>query len=303
MPPISPTSLPLAPEIPNALTVDVEDYFQVSAFAERVTRQDWDKYECRVEANTDRILAIFDEASVQGTFFILGWVAERYPDLVKRIHSAGHEIASHGYWHQLVYDLTPEEFAKDISDSKDAISNACGVEATAYRAPSFSITPRSEWALDILIEQGFTLDSSIFPIKGHDRYGFPDAPKHIHRTERENGSLLEFPPTSGSLGPLPVPIGGGYFRLFPLALTLRAIKQVRDIIGPAMFYIHPWEIDPDQPKIQGAGAKSSFRHYVNLGKTAEKLRRMITRHSFAPVKNILSTPFYAEQQAPARLGD
>ncbi|MEC8558012.1 MAG: XrtA system polysaccharide deacetylase [Planctomycetota bacterium] len=288
MPPTSLPSLPLTAGVPNALTVDVEDYFQVSAFADRVTLQDWDKYECRVEANTDRILEIFDQASVQGTFFILGWVAERYPGLVKRIHAAGHEIASHGYWHQLVYDLTPEEFAKDISDSKDAIANACGAEATAYRAPSFSITPRSEWALDILIEQGFTLDSSIFPIKGHDRYGFPDAPKHIHTIERENESLIEFPPTSGSLGPLPVPIGGGYFRLFPLALTLRAIEQVRNSIGPGMFYIHPWEIDPNQPKIQGASAKSRFRHYANLRKTSEKLRRMITKHSFAPIRNILS---------------
>ena len=273
--------------IPNALTVDVEDYFQVSAFADRVCRKDWDKYECRVEGNTDRILSIFDEAQVQATFFILGWVAERYPGLVRRIAASGHEIASHGYWHQLVYDLTPEEFAKDILDSKNAITSACGLEVAAYRAPSFSITPRSEWALDILIEQGIVLDSSIFPIKGHDRYGFPDAPKHIHTIERGNGSLIEFPPTFGSFGAMPVPIGGGYFRLFPLVLTLRAIAQVRNTIGPAMFYIHPWEIDPNQPKIHGAAIKSRFRHYVNLKQTTKKLARLTSNASFAPVAEVL----------------
>ena len=195
------------------MSVDVEDYFQVSAFADRVCRKDWDKYECRVEANTDRLLSIFASAEVQGTFFILGWIAERYPALVKRIATAGHEIASHGYWHQLVYDLSPDEFAADITASCEAIHNACGVEVTAYRAPSFSIVPRSRWALDILAEKGFTIDSSIFPIAGHDRYGDPDAPKSIHVIETAHGSITEFPPTAGNIGRLPLPIGGGYFPL------------------------------------------------------------------------------------------
>ena len=154
----------MANKILNCMSVDVEDYFQVSAFADRVCRKDWDKYECRVETNTDRLLAIFASAEVQATFFILGWVAERYPALVRRIAAAGHEIASHGYWHQLVYDLTPDEFEKDIVDSKEAIHNACGIEVTAYRAPSFSIVPRSRWAIGILAKNGFTVDSSIFPI-------------------------------------------------------------------------------------------------------------------------------------------
>ena len=216
--------------ITNCLTVDVEDYFQVSAFADRVSRKDWDKYECRVEANTDRLLAIFYEAEVLGTFFVLGWVAERYPGLVRRIAAAGHEIASHGYWHQLVYDLSPEEFDQDIRDSKDAIHNACGIEVAAYRAPSFSIVPRSRWALGVLAKNGFTVDSSIFPIAGHDRYGDPDAPKAIHTIETDYGPIIEFPPTAGRINlgikRFPLPIGGGYFRLFPLRLTQFAINQV-----------------------------------------------------------------------------
>ena len=179
--------------IPNALTVDVEDYFQVSAFADRVCRKDWDKYECRVEGNTDRLLSIFDEAQVQATFFILGWVAERNPGLVRRIAASGHEVASHGYWHQLVYDLTPEEFAKDISDSRDAIHNACGIEVDTYRAPSFSIVPQSRWALQILTEQGYAYDSSIFPIAGHDRYGDPTAPKSVHVIETPAGKDYRIP--------------------------------------------------------------------------------------------------------------
>lgn len=273
---------------PNCLTVDVEDYFQVSGFADRICRRDWDNYECRVEDNTNRLLSIFDESGVLATFFILGWVAERYPSLVRRIAAHGHEIASHGYWHQLVYDLTPEEFEKDIRDSKDSIHNACGIEVTAYRAPSFSIVPRSRWALDVLAEQGFTIDSSIFPIAGHDRYGDPDSPKTIHSIETSHGKITEFPPTAGRLGRFPVPIGGGYFRLFPLSLTQWAINQVNQTNGPAMFYTHPWEFDPDQPRIAGASRKTRFRHYVGLRHTESKIRKMLKRVRFGNIAEVLS---------------
>lgn len=273
--------------VSNCLTVDVEDYFQVSAFADRVCRKNWSNYESRIEANTDRLLAIFDSAEVRGTFFILGWIAERYPGLVRRIATAGHEIASHGYWHQLVYDLTPAEFERDIVSSRDAIHNACGVEVTAYRAPSFSIVPRSRWALEILVANGFRVDSSIFPIKGHDRYGDPSAPREIHKIDTPHGSIIEFPPTAGECGRFPVPIGGGYFRLFPLRLTQLAIDQIRKQDRPAMLYLHPWEIDPDQPRLGGLSRKSRFRHYVGLKKTESKLRRLLDSHTFLPMSEIL----------------
>lgn len=278
----------LPASIPNALSVDVEDYFQVSAFADRVCRRDWDKYECRVEANTDKLLSLFDECGVRGTFFVLGWVAERYPDLVRRIAHAGHELASHGYWHQLVYDLTPEEFAKDIADSKDAIADASGIEVTAYRAPSFSIVEKSLWALDILAENGIRIDSSIFPISGHDRYGMADAAREIHDIETESGTLLEFPPSAWSRGPVHLPIGGGYFRLFPLKLTCRAIEAVRHAGRPAMFYTHPWEFDPDQPKMQGLKKGTRFRHYVGLARTQSRLQSMLSRFPFGTMSDSIS---------------
>ncbi len=264
----------------NALTVDVEDYFQVSAFAQRINRHDWEKLDCRVETNTDKLLSIFDRHEVRGTFFILGWVADRYPDLVKRIHLAGHEIASHGYWHQLVYDLKPESFAEDLRSSRDAIASACGVEVTAYRAPSFSITERSWWAMEVLAENGFNTDSSVFPISGHDRYGVPDAKKEIHDIETSQGNIREFPPTAWSVGRFPVPVGGGYFRLFPLTLTSQAISAINREGRPAMFYTHPWEFDPDQPRLSGLTRKTKFRHYVGLRRTSQRLSAMLSRHNF-----------------------
>lgn len=274
-------------QVLNAFTVDVEDYFQVSAFEHRIRRCDWDRMESRVVRFTDRLLSLLDDVSVRGTFFVLGWVAERYPDLVKRIATAGHEIASHGYWHRLVYELTPEEFADDIASSVDAITNACGVRPTAYRAPSFSITQRSLWALDILVEQGFKLDSSIFPISGHDRYGMPSAKKEIHRLETTAGSLCEFPPSLGRVAGLSIPIGGGYFRLLPCNLTLAAVSSVQRRQQPAMFYIHPWEIDPEQPIIDGVGWKSRFRHRVGLRHTEAKLRKLLKSRAFDCIEKVL----------------
>ena len=273
--------------ISNAVTVDVEDYFQVAAFNHRVCRSTWDKLECRVEANTDVLLSILEQAGVRATFFVLGWIADRYPKLIQRIAAGGHELASHGYWHQLVYELTPDEFAADIRRSKDAIASATGIAVTAYRAPSFSITERSDWALGILAELGFQVDSSIFPIRGHDLYGHPQAQRKIHDIETPSGTIREFPPSVGSFGPSPVPIGGGYFRLFPLKLTMRSIDSLHQAGQPAMFYTHPWEYDPAQPRIGGVGWKSRFRHYVGLRRTKPRLIKMLQRYRFDTVSAVL----------------
>lgn len=271
------------------MTIDVEDYFQVSGFAERICRRTWDRYECRVETNTNRLLSLLEDVHVRGTFFVLGWVADRYPELIRRIARAGHELASHGYWHQLVYELTPEEFAADIVRSRDAIATASGIQVDAYRAPSFSIVQRSLWALDLLAEHGFKTDSSIFPISGHDRYGVPDANKEIHDIETPHGPICEFPPSAWSRPPLHLPIGGGYFRLFPLRLTTAAINGVRRQGRPAMFYIHPWELDIAQPRINGISRKTRFRHYVGLQHTEKRLRRFCQSHSFDTMSAVIQS--------------
>jgi polysaccharide deacetylase family protein (PEP-CTERM system associated) len=268
------------------LTVDVEDYFQVSAFEHRVARDDWDSMECRVEANTDRLLQLFADCDVHGTFFILGWVAERYPSLVQRIAAAGHELASHGFWHRLVYDLSPDEFRRDIRDSRRAIADAAGVEVTAYRAPSFSITKQSLWALDVLVEEGFTIDSSIFPIH-HDRYGIPGARTDIHVLQTASGPITEIPPSVWQTPLGNVPIGGGYFRLFPLSLTRRAIHGIQSFGRPAMLYLHPWEIDPEQPRIEGVGVRSRFRHYIGLHRTEPRLRCILQSEHFSPIGQLV----------------
>ncbi len=275
-------------QVPFVFSVDVEDYFQVSAFESRVSRKNWDKYESRVTGSTVRLLDLLDRHRVRGTFFILGWVADRFPGLIKQIHQAGHELASHGYWHQLVYNLTQEEFAEDIRKSQDAIGAATGVTVTAYRAPSFSIVERSLWALDTLIDQGFTVDSSIFPISGHDRYGIPGAKREIHQLQRPNGQITEFPMTAGQVGPVRFPIGGGYFRIFPLTLSRLALASFEHRRQPAMFYIHPWEVDPDQPRMEGAGLKSRLRHYTGLGRTLAKLDKLLRRYHFCSMSEVLA---------------
>jgi polysaccharide deacetylase family protein (PEP-CTERM system associated) len=252
-----------------------------------VSIADWDKYECRVEANTEKILTILDQQHVRGTFFILGWVADRYPELVRRIQHAGHEIASHGYWHQLIYNQSPEEFAADIAKSKDAISSITGQPVTAYRAPSFSIVERSLWALDVLVDQGITLDSSVFPVSGHDLYGIAGARKEIHQLETKQGSITEFPPSAAKLGKLSIPIGGGYFRLLPFSVTAQAIQAVHREGRPAMFYIHPWEFDPKQPRFDRISWKSRFRHYTGLRKTEQNISRMLKKFSFGAIEDVL----------------
>ena len=271
----------------NVMTVDVEDYFQVSAFQEVVRRDRWSEYESRVVSNTSRLLDLFDEAGVKATVFILGWVAERHKGLVARIARDGHHVASHSYWHRLVYDLTPQEFRDDLRRARDVLEAASGQAIRGFRAPSYSITKRSLWALDVLIEEGYTYDASIFPIR-HDRYGIPDAPRSPYVVSGSGGSLLEIPSTAGRVGSLTVPIGGGFFRLFPYAVTRWAIAHVNRQHGqPAIFYIHPWEIDPDQPGLRGT-AVSRFRHYRNLDLTEGRLRRLLTEFRFGTIREVLN---------------
>lgn len=291
----------------NALTVDVEDYFQVSAFERYVDRSKWDDYPLRVEGNTRRVLELFDSFNVKGTFFILGWVAERCPLLVREIQERGHEIACHGYGHELVYAIGPERFRADVRRAKALLEDICGVKVCGYRAPSYSITARSLWALDILIEEGFAFDSSVFPIH-HDIYGLPGAPRFPHVIERDSGSIKEFPLTTYPLRLgkkqylLPI-AGGGYLRLLPAELLRTCVAAVNEKEEkPAVLYFHPWEIDPEQPRIR-AGLKSTFRHYLNLHKTEGKLKHLLARLEFGTMSEVLSRcsscdPCGAEAIAP-----
>jgi polysaccharide deacetylase family protein (PEP-CTERM system associated) len=273
----------------NAMSIDVEDYFHVSVFDGIVPRSEWAAMESRVCRNTERLLDIFDEFSVHSTFFVLGWVAERFPHLVAAIAARGHEIASHGYAHRLVYDQTPAAFRDDVRRAKRLLEDASGATVAGYRAPSYSITPRSLWALDILIEEGYTYDASIFPIR-HDRYGIPVSPREPFRIDRSVGSIVEVPGSTVRVGPMNLPVaGGGYFRIFPYRWTRWGIQRLNALEQhPAVFYLHPWEIDPDQPRLS-AGALSRFRHYRNLSKTESRLRALLTHFRFGTVRQLLQT--------------
>ena len=258
----------------NALSVDVEDWFQVGAFETVIDRKDWDALECRVERNTDAVIALFDEAGVKATFFTLGWVAERYPALIRRIVDAGHEIASHGYGHDRVFTLTPEQFAVDIVRTRKLLEDASGQKVIGYRAPSFSIDQRTPWAHEILAQQGYTYSSSVAPVK-HDHYGWAEAPRFAFRPVA-GSDFLEIPVTTAELGRKRLAAGGGgFFRLLPYAFSRWAIRQVNnDEQRPAVIYFHPWEIDPDQPRVANAPIKSKLRHYTKLDVMADKLRRL-----------------------------
>lgn len=262
-----------AQPIVNALTIDVEDYFQVSAFAPHIRRSEWDTRECRIERNMDRILALLDERGVCATFFTLGWIAERYPALVRRIVAGGHELASHGYGHERVSDLSPEAFFHDIHHAKTLLQDIAGVPVQGYRAPSFSIGHGNLWALDSLERAGYRYSSSIYPI-AHDHYGMPEAPRFAHQIR---AGLLEVPPTTMRLLSRNFPAsGGGYFRFFPYALSRWMLRQVhRHDRAPAVFYFHPWEIDAGQPRVAGIGLKTRFRHYVNVGRMEQRLGRLL----------------------------
>ena len=306
--------------IENYLTIDVEDYFQVSAFEDVVAAKGWDAYPGRVERNTRIVLELLEKYQVKATFFILGWTADKFPKLVKDIHRNGHEVACHSYYHRLVYRLTPEEFYEDTKKSKDCLEQIIGQAVVGYRAPSYSITRASLWAIKILHELGFCYSSSIFPIY-HDRYGIPNAPRFpflwqldgeipviVDHAKVESidqilnvsfpnwpdgvpnrpSSLLEIPLTTSVYFSKNFPIsGGGYFRLFPYWYTEKALHNINAKEGkPFIFYFHPWEIDPDQPRIAGAGPRSRLRHYINLAHTYGKLERLLRRFSFKPICQI-----------------
>ena len=275
-------------QILNAFTVDVEDYYQVSAFDDIVERSQWGEYESRVVANTQRLLDLLDGHQVKATFFILGWTAERHPELVREIDDRGHDIGSHSYWHRLIYSLDPETFRTDLRRSKQVIEDITGKPITSFRAPSFSVTEKSLWALDILAEEGIETDSSIFPIY-HDRYGIPDAQQELHQIETSGGSLWEFPVSVRRLGGVNWPIsGGGYFRLYPVGWTIRGLARLNEKMGePFIFYVHPWEIDPKQPRVPVKKRMARFRHYVNLASTFDKLDTLLKRFSFGTVDAVI----------------
>jgi polysaccharide deacetylase family protein (PEP-CTERM system associated) len=276
-------------EIRNALTVDVEDYFHVTAFAGAVPQERWDSYPARVDRNTKRLLEIFADARVHATFFVLGWVAQKFPALVHEICRAGHRIGCHGYAHQVICKGSDADFGRDVRRAKGLLEDLCGFAVKSYRAPSYSITARTLWALEILGEQGFEYDSSIFPIV-HDNYGIPSAPRFPHLEILRNGCRIkEFPPSTVRLFGINFPVGGGgYLRLVPFSITAWAIGRINQIERqPAMVYLHPWEIDPDQPRI-AASWPSRVRHYQNLASTEGKLTSLLRKFSFAPMEDVLS---------------
>jgi polysaccharide deacetylase family protein (PEP-CTERM system associated) len=270
------------------MTIDVEDYFHVSVFDRTVPRADWAAMESRVASNTERLLDLFDAHDVRGTFFVLGWVAERHPDLVRSIARRGHELASHGYGHRLVYEQPPDVFRDDVRRSKALIEDLSGRRVNGYRAPSFSVTERSLWALDVLLEEGYRYDASIFPIR-HDRYGIPDAPRWPHAMARQGGSLFEVPGSTVRVGGHNLPVaGGGYFRILPYAWTRWGIRRLNRVEGqPAVFYLHPWEIDPGQPRLP-ASLLGRFRHYRNLHLTEARLHSLMLDFRFGPLETVLA---------------
>ncbi len=273
----------------NAMTVDVEDYFHVAALKECIDPGDWSSLESRVERNTDSLLELFGSRSVTGTFFTLGWVAERFPGLVRKIADQGHEVACHGYSHQLVYSQSRSEFRQETLRAKQILEDVIGQPVYGYRAASYSITAQSLWALDILVEAGFSYDSSIAPIR-HDLYGIPDAPRFPYRLELDGGhEIVEFPPSTVQLASFRVPVaGGGYFRIFPFWFSrwgMRVINNTEHM--PFSFYLHPWDIDPEQPRFS-ASWFSRFRHYTNLHKARPRLAKLITQFDFDTMANVIS---------------
>jgi polysaccharide deacetylase family protein (PEP-CTERM system associated) len=272
----------MSPAPINYFSIDVEDYFQVAAFEKVILPASWDGYASRVERNTSKIIDLLDTHRVKGTFFIVGWTAERYPDMVKEIAARGHEIGCHSYLHQKIYNLTPAVFREDTKRAKGILEEITGRSVIGYRAPTYSITKKSLWALDILQELGFRWDSSIFPVR-HDNYGIPDAPRFAYKLADHD--LTEYPISTAQFFGRRVPIaGGGYFRIFPYWFTKMALLKINlQERKPFIFYLHPWEIDPGQPQIHNAGWKSRFRHYRNLDKTEERLNRLLRDFQFGAI--------------------
>jgi polysaccharide deacetylase family protein (PEP-CTERM system associated) len=272
----------------NGLSVDIEDWFQVGAFEGTIRRDDWDSLMPRVERNSNAVLALFDRAGARGTFFTLGWVAERYPALIRRIADSGHEVASHGWDHQRVFTMSPEAFRADLRRARQLLEDAGGQPVTGYRAPSFSIDKRTPWAHEILAEEGYAYSSSVAPVV-HDHYGWPEAPRFAFRPVA-GSALVELPVTTARLmGRIVAAGGGGFFRLFPYAFSRWAIRQVNGESHPAIFYFHPWEIDPGQPRVADAPLKSKLRHYSRLGAMEAKLERAIREFSWGRVDAVAAS--------------
>lgn len=270
----------------NILTIDVEDYFQVENFTKVIKTSDWGKYESRVAQNTEKILRILEDTNIKTTFFVLGWVAERFPRLIEKIHKAGHEVASHGYDHRLVYKQKPDEFRRDLRKAKDILEDIVQRPVVGYRAPSYSITKKSMWALDILMEEGFRYDSSLFPIH-HDKGGMPDSKRYPFRIYNHKKYLWEFPLSTVRIRNRNIPFsGGGYFRLLPYSFIKWSIESINNEGRPAVMYLHPWEFDPSQPKIK-ADYLSMFRHYVNMSKTEGKLKELLGDFEFKSIADYL----------------
>ncbi len=279
------------PLVTHAMTVDVEDYYHVAAFAKVIKPSEWNNWPSRVEENTERLLQLFDDHQIKITFFILGWVAEKYPQLVKKIRQQGHEIASHGFSHQLIYTQTPDIFREETAKSKRILEDLAQTPITGYRAASYSITRKSLWALDILAELGFTWDSSIFPTR-HDNYGIPGSPEEPYRIITSRGAeLTEFPLTTAKVMGQAIPAaGGGYFRQYPYALSRWLFERASENqTKPQIFYLHPWEIDPDQPRVPNASWFSNFRHYTNLKRCLPRLERMIQDFHFGTMSDSLGS--------------
>lgn len=269
----------------NALTVDVEEYFQVAAFERTIPREQWDATESRVEFNTDRVLDLLAARGVKGTFFVLGWIAERHPSMVRRIVADGHEVASHGYDHTRLHHFTPDRFRDDVIKTRKILEDIAGVTIRGYRAPSYSINARNLWALDVLQETGHVYSSSIYPIV-HDLYGMPEAPRFPFRVRPD--AILEIPVTTVRIGDRNYPCGGGgYFRLLPYPVFRWALRRVNQQDSqPGLFYFHPWEVDPGQPRVSGAPLKSRFRHYLNLDSMHSRLERLLTDFSWGRMDEV-----------------
>jgi polysaccharide deacetylase family protein (PEP-CTERM system associated) len=272
----------------NALSVDVEDWFQVGAFEKSIPRGAWDGLESRVERNSDAVLVLFDQAQVKGTFFTLGWVAHRYPALIRRITDAGHEIASHGWDHARVFTMDAEQFRADLKRARTAIEDACGQSPLGYRAPSFSIDKRTPWAHQVLAEEGYAYSSSVAPVR-HDHYGWPGAPRFAHRPI-EGSDLIELPVTTVELGGRRMAAGGGgFFRLLPYQFSSWAIRRVNEREGrPGIFYFHPWEIDPEQPRVSDAPLKSKLRHYSRLSAMRPKLMKLLMSRAWGRTDEVVA---------------
>lgn len=273
--------------VTHCLTFDIEEHFQVSAFSSPMRRRHWDQFESRVVANTEKILAMLAARGLSATFFVLGWVAEKHPALVRRIVGDGHELASHGYAHELVTSQTQNVFREDVRKAKSILEDISGQAVLGYRAPSFSITKDSLWALQILVEEGYQYDTSVFPVI-HDTYGIPGAAPHVHQLETGAGPLWELPPSTVEIGKMRVPVaGGGYFRFCPYAIFRALLRQAAQSDHSLIMYFHPWELDPTQPRMNGP-LLSRMRHYTNLSKTEGRLARLLSDFSFGAIRDVIS---------------